>query len=176
MATTPQNEIRNNASAFTSTLLEMSQLCLSSLERLSALNLNAMRQALDESMVTADRVSQSGGDPTAVTQPQDMKPLLERSMSYSQNVMEICASTQEEMMRLMNSRMGDFKLLAPLPQGWASAMDAFTRNAQQMANMGADTMMSASRATEQTAERVKERVSERGERQSSGGKSSHRAA
>lgn len=175
MAITPQNEIRNNASAFTSTLLEMSQLCLSSLERLSALNLNAMRQALDESMVTADRVTQSGGDPTTVAQSQDIKPLMERSMSYSQNVMEICASTQEEMMRLVNSRMGDFKLIAPLPQGWASAMDAFTRNAQQMANMGADTMLSTARNTEQTAERVKERVSERGERQS-GGKSSHRAA
>lgn len=172
---TPQNEIRNNASAFTSTVLEMSQLCLSSLERLSALNLNAMRQALDESMVTADRVSQSGGDPTAVAQPQDMKPLLERSMSYSQNVMEICASTQEEMMRLMNSRMGEFKLITPLPQGWSTAMDAFTRSAQQMATMGADSVLSAARTTEQTAERTKERVSERSGH-SSGGKSSHRAA
>lgn len=170
MATTPQNEITANTSTLATTFLEMSQLCLSSLERLSALNLNAMREALDEGMVTADRMSHSNEDPATMAQPKNIQPLLNRSMSYSQNVMEICASTQEEMMRLVNSRMSDFKMVSPMPfqQGWANAMDTFTRTAQQMASMGAETVASASRSTEQAAERVRERVSERPERHTGG--------
>ncbi|HEX5392347.1 MAG TPA: phasin family protein [Rhodocyclaceae bacterium] len=175
MVSPTKNEISNNASALTATLVEMSQLCLSSLERLSALNLNTMRQALEESMAAADRMSRSAGNPAAATQTQDIKPLLDRSVAYSQNVMEICTSTHDEAMRLINSRIGDFKLTAPVPQGWASAMDTFARSAQEMATMGAETVLTTARATEHTAERVKEQLTERGERHAAG-KSSHRAA
>lgn len=176
MPTNTQNEITANTAVLTTTFLELSQLCLSSLERLSALNLNTMREVLDQGLASADRLSQTPPAEGAQQAQQDMRPLLDKSVSYSHNVLEICATTQEEMMRLLNGRLAELKLAPPLPSGWASAMDTMTRGAQQIAAMGANTALSAARTGEQTAERARERMTERPERGGGGGKSSHRAA
>lgn len=172
MPTNTHNDLNANASVLTTTFLELSQLCLSSLERLSALNLNTIREVLDQGMASADRMTRT---PSESGQP-EVKPLLDKSISYSHNVLEICATTQEEMMRLINGRIAELKLAPPLPPGWASAMDTITRSAQQIASMGAESVLSASKTGEQTAERIKERVTERPERGSGSSKSSNRAA
>ncbi|MBL8482706.1 MAG: phasin family protein, partial [Rhodocyclaceae bacterium] len=120
---TPE-EVVAAAKATVDSTLAFATVGFSGVERLSALNLNASRAALDDLGVNAKAVAE-------VTEPEGYvslasgvaKPALEKAVAYSKSVYEILAQTQAELTKLAEGKA------AELNKSFASALESAAKSA-----------------------------------------------
>ena len=129
---TPSNIVNINTDAF----LTLSKIAFSSVERLTALNLNATRAALEEGVATSSSLLHTHN----VKEQQKLQTALPAKANknaeiYLQQLQEIAAETQKEVTKLMAS------YFAPPSEGsnpsadWVRGFDLFKGFAEQITAM-----------------------------------------
>ena len=124
--------VKTNTHAF----MTLSQIGFSSIERLTAMNLNMARAALEEGVAATASMVQIN-DPKELQKLRDAAagPTTERAVAYVREVQEIFTQTQQEITSLMSSYFSTFGKGAPASAGWTSGFDMFNKLAQQMTAM-----------------------------------------
>jgi phasin family protein len=128
--TTEQTEVVN---ANTNAFMALSKIAFASVERLTTVNLEAARAALEESSTAAN----------AWTHTKDFNDIqglwnfstgqaTQRVTAYLLHVQQIAAQAQEETTRVMTSYFSAIAAGAPAGAGWTAGFDMFKNLAQQM--------------------------------------------
>jgi phasin family protein len=113
--------------------MQMSKICLEGAERLSSLNLAAMREVMEDSAAVAGSLTDIKSMQDFQSIHPDVAPMVEKAVAYTRNVQEIATRTQDELSKLMNVQFAQFDLDPKAPAAWNAALEMFTKGAQQMA-------------------------------------------
>ncbi|MDR1995732.1 phasin family protein [Azonexus sp.] len=91
-------------------LLALANTALVSAERITELNLNAVRATLEDG-TSGFQSMISAKDPQAVLEAQQAlaQPALEKAAAYSRSMAEIATQTQQEMAEMLEAQFGDFQ-------------------------------------------------------------------
>ena len=91
-------------------LLSVANTALASAERLTALNLNTARAALEDSVTSVKAIADVKGvqDVTAVASSLT-QPAIEKATAYARSVYEITSQTQGELTKMAQAQFGDFQ-------------------------------------------------------------------
>lgn len=130
------------------TFLRLSSVYLESFERLTALNLNAAREALESCAAATKTLSEvkSGKDYGKFLSGFG-QPTLEKAVSHTRNMYEIMAKTQEELSTVFQEQF------AHPPMAWAdwaggkALSEMFTKGLQQFTASAKDNFAAASEAS-----------------------------
>ncbi len=112
-------------------LLSVANTALASAERIAALNLNATRAALEDT-VSGVKAALNAKDPKEALSIQSAlaQPAVEKAIAYSRSVYEITAQTQQEMTKLLEAQFGDIqKSMAGLLESAAKSAPAGSEGA-----------------------------------------------
>jgi phasin family protein len=94
-------------------LINVASTALASAERLSALNLHALRSAIEESAGTAKTLLNANTpEQVAAIQSSAVQPVLANAVSYSRSLFEIGTQAQEVFAKLMQAQVGEFQAQA----------------------------------------------------------------
>jgi phasin family protein len=143
------------------TALTVATTVFGSAERLVALNLNAARNVLDDSIATTKALL-AAKDPQEVLSIQGSlaQPALERAVAYARNVYEISTQTNEELAKLVEAQYAEGnktvvatldKLSKNAPAGSEVAVAA-VKSALAAANSAYDSMSKAARQVAEVTE------------------------
>lgn len=139
-------ELRNTAEAggnhAVDAFHDMAQIWLTSAERLSALNIGAARDALEDQTALARAM-------LGVRAPEEAgnvggnfaQPMIDKALGYSRNAWEIFSEAQSQIAKLVMAQMPAGRL--PLPFDWNAAFDLFRTSARQFSDMAAQNMTAA---------------------------------
>lgn len=128
MSTATRTDITMAYSTASDALLTISRIHLGSIERLSVLNLNTMRQAMDDLAAAAKSLPQANGVFDVQTLPAVLaQPLWERLMAYSRSTGEIVAEAQQEIATAMAERFSQPDMASAIQNSWSAAFDLFSR-------------------------------------------------
>lgn len=145
------------------TFQSLARIYLTSAERLSALNLTAAREAVeDQTAVVRSMMGTRNPEDINAVQNSFTQPMINKALAYSRGAYEILAETQLDLSKLMVSQMskaGGQMALPTLPiPNWTAAIDMFRAGARQFtdmaaqnANNAAETASSASAAMKKSA-------------------------
>jgi len=121
--------IRRNTDAF----MALSNLAIASAERLTALNLDAMRGALEEAASASDKIRKADASNLPATVKSVSKDLTSSSaMSYFQGLVELTTETQQELVKQMTAYLESQGKHSPLGKGWFNGFEAFGKLTDQM--------------------------------------------
>ena len=132
---------RSNLEAFHG----LAEICLSSAERLTALNLATTREMLDETVaVSMQRTAKEDNSGFNFPQMAFVQPSLEKAIAYSRSAYEILLESQQEIIQSLSSftsMNANFKV----PGDWSAPFDMFTKGMQEVSSL---TKKNASATTE----------------------------
>lgn len=132
--------------------MNLSNIALNGTERLTALNLNALRSALEDYVAYSKAAF-------AVKEAQELpklqssfsEPAKDKAMAYSRDLQECAATTQQELSNAMKSYLADIaKCSASSSRGWGPAFDLFEKAGQQFASIAEANI----KAVAQTSDKV----------------------
>lgn len=95
---------RAGVEAQMATMIEMAGSTMSGMEKLIALNLNAMRASIEEAAAVAQQLMKEPQQLLPLTAAQ-AKPNAEKMLAYSRHLVNIAASTQEEFGKATQNRL-----------------------------------------------------------------------
>jgi phasin family protein len=138
--------------ANTNAFMALSKIAFSSAERLTTVNLDAARAALEESSTASN----------AWAHTKDLNDLqglwnlssgqaTQRVTAYLHNVQEIAAQAQEETTKLMTAYFSAITAGATAGTGWTAGFDMFKNFAQQMSGLAEANIKAASDTTSRMA-------------------------
>lgn len=136
----------------------MAKIFLTSAERLSALNLSAAREAVEDQSAIA-RALLGTRSPSDVGDVQSTlaQPMINKVLAYSRGTYEILTETQSDLSRLMTAQVPRVGGQMAMPD-WNAALDMFRAGARQFSDMAAqnaaataDTAASVGAAMKKTA-------------------------
>ncbi len=142
-------------------LLSLANTALASAERIAALNLNAARSVIEDSVSNARALaSAKDAQEAASIAAAQVQPHVEKAVAYSRSVYEITAQTQEELSKMVESQFGDFqKTVSSLLDSAASSAPAGSdvavaavKSAIAAANSAFDNMNKAAKQVAEIAE------------------------
>ncbi len=142
-------------------LLSLANTALASAERIAALNLNAARSVIEDSVSNARALaSAKDAQEAASIAAAQVQPNVEKAVAYSRSVYEITAQTQEELSKMVESQFGDFqKTVSSLLDSAASSAPAGSdvavaavKSAIAAANSAFDNMNKAAKQVAEIAE------------------------
>ena len=123
MYTTPE-QLASANKANVETLLTLANTAFASAERLAALNLNAARTLLEESVANAKALlGAKDAQELMSIQSSLAQPTLEKVVAYSRSIYEISSQTQEELSKVFEGQ------IAEINKNVASALDKAAKNA-----------------------------------------------
>ena len=131
------NTLRNDAIATNTvavdSFLTMSKVYLASIERLSALNLNAARESIEDCAAATKSLAETkpGSDFTNLLLSVIGQPLWEKAFTHSRRTYEIIAKTQEEMSKVIAGQLAQPNLASAGLPGWNAMSDMYTKGLQQ---------------------------------------------
>lgn len=122
--------------AYTDTLMALSQVAFSGVERLAALNLNVARCALEEGLAASNTLMQAK-DVSDLKKLQSSigTPATEQCAAYFRGAQEIAGDSQQQIAQLMTSYLATFGLDASVKAGSNAGLDMFSRFAKQANSM-----------------------------------------
>lgn len=124
---------------------DMAQIWLTSAERLSALNIGAARDALeDQTALARAMLGIRAPDEAGSIGSNFAQPMLDKALGYSRNAWEIFSETQAQIAKLVMAQMpssGGGRL--PLPFDWNAAFEMFRSSARQFSDMAAQNITAA---------------------------------
>jgi phasin family protein len=134
--------------------LSLANITLQSTERLIGLQLNTVKEALDESITRAKALSEVKNVQELMSlQSGTAQPNLEKVLAYSRSVYEVAADAQTQINKVMEERIGKMtgevmaavdKAVQTAPAGSEAAVAAF-KSAVTAANTAYDTLSKVSR-------------------------------
>lgn len=135
------------------TFQAMASIYLTSAERLSALNISAAREAVEDQTTTLTRALMGIRSPGEANDIQSTlaQPMIEKALAYSRNTYEILAETQSQLSKLVMSQVSGLSGRLPLPIDWSAAFDMFRTGARQFSDMAAQNVTNAADAVAATA-------------------------
>ena len=144
---------RSNVEAFHG----LAEIYLSSVERLTALNLASTREMLDDT-VAASMQRPSKGDNSGFNLPQMafVQPTLEKAIAYSLSAYEILLESQQEIMQSLSSQFSSTNVNLKLPADWTAQFEKFTKGLQEVSLLA---KKNASATTEATQSAIAETLS-----------------
>jgi phasin family protein len=102
-------------SAAIESMLEVSKVYLNSTGRLTQLNMDALRDSVNEGTATFCALTGlSAGVAIKEARSEAISPAFERAMTYAREVQELAADTQEQVVGLANIRMAEMTRLVKL--------------------------------------------------------------
>lgn len=133
MSIKPEQFVAANQ-AVVESLLAVVNTALASAERVAALNVNAARSAVEDS-VAATKTLLAAKDPQAALAAQQalVQPAVEKAIAYSKSLYEISNEAQQELTKLYEAQFADFQKSA------TSLLEQATKNAPA----GSDAFVSA---------------------------------
>lgn len=137
-------DLTTNALAGSKTAIDafqaMAKIFLTSAERLSALNLSAAREAVEDQSAIARAMlgTRNPGDVGDVGDVQNTlaQPMINKALAYSRGTYEILTETQSDLSRLMAAQLPRMGGQLPMPD-WNAALDMFRAGARQFSDMAA---------------------------------------
>jgi phasin family protein len=119
------------------TFQALAKIFLTSAERLSALNLSAAREVVeDQSAIARAMMGTRGPEDVGDMQNTLAQPMINKALAYSRGTYEIFTETQLDLTRLMASQLPRIGGQLPMPD-WNAALDMFRAGARQFSDMAA---------------------------------------
>lgn len=114
----------------------LTNIYLSSAERLAELNLNVIREVVKET-VSATKGHHGKGDDneSAFTQASFLQPMIEQSMAYSRNAFAILVETQQEATKILMSQFAVGAANYKLPADWNNSLEILNKGVQQFSTL-----------------------------------------
>ena len=122
--------------------------CLSSAERLTALNLASARGMLDDT-VAASRQRPSTGTDLGFNHAQMayVKPVFEKAVAYSYSVFEILLESQQEIIHTLSSQFSSMNANFKAPANWTAPFEMFTKGMQDVSSLAKRNVSATTEAT-----------------------------
>lgn len=152
MSNAPRSDAPATNAVAADAFLALSTVYLDSLERLSALNLNTAREAVDNCSAATRSLSEA----MARQETQTRQSALGNSMwgtvlNYSRSMHQILATTNEEVSKVIVAHVSQPFVTSAGPAGWAAMADYFAKGAQQFAAHAAENVAFAAEARSKAA-------------------------
>ncbi len=114
----------------------VAQIYLSSAERMVALNLATLRDAIEESCSTAKKTLPETESAIGLKRRRSASahPLHERAMAYSRSAIEILVDAQKEVIEAVSARFSGSGADAKLARDWKMPFELMTKGVQQFSN------------------------------------------
>lgn len=150
---------KNTSSISTSTvnadaIQTLANIYLTSAERLAELNLNTVREVLEESVAATKEQHGKGADNVSgVSQTNFLQPMVDKAMTYSQSVFAIYVETQQEATKALMSQISDLSTNYKVPTDWNAPFEMFNKGVHQfsaLANQGASVTNEVARKASET--------------------------
>lgn len=110
---------------------------LAGAERLTALNLNTARQAVEDSARAGETILAMGQGELAADSPATLGRQLEKALAYTRTCSDILAQTQDEMIESWLRYLAEQPRLFATPPGWMSPTALLTQMLEQMGSLAA---------------------------------------
>jgi phasin family protein len=135
----------------------LTEICLSSAERLTALNLASTREMLDDTLAASRHRPPKGNDSAFnLTQFAFVQPNLEKAIAYSRSAYEILLESQQEFIQSLSSQLTSMNTNFKVPGDWSAPFDMFTKGMQEVSSL---TKKNASATTEAAQSAIAETLS-----------------
>jgi len=143
--TNSHDTIASNTAAVDA-FLSLSQVYLTGIERLSALNLTTARDAVESTSSATNTLAEAGAARDwNVFLSSWGRPVWEKAMAYSREAIEIIAQTQGEMSKLIvGQQAGQPQMISSGLAGWNAMSDMFATSAQLMSASAANSIAATS--------------------------------
>ena len=132
----------------------LSNIYLASAERLAELNLNTVREVLEESVTATKEQHGKGADNVSgVSQTNFLEPMVDKAMTYSQSVFAICVETQHEAAKTLMSHISNLSTNYIIPTDWSAPLELFNKVVHQvsaLATQGASATNEVARKASET--------------------------
>ena len=132
----------------------LANIYLSSAERLAELNLNTVREVLEESMTaTKEQLGKGADNASGVSQTNFLQPMVDKAMTYSHSVFAIFVETQQEATKTLMSQISGLSTSYKVPTDWNAPFEMFNKGVQQfsaLATQGASATNEVARKTSET--------------------------
>lgn len=139
----PTNNILAGGDAMLDAVRTLSGLYMSSAQRLLELNMNTLRETIEQTGEAARTTS-------GARSPQELQgafqPMLETAQSYGRDAFEIIVGTQQEVMKVMLSQFGGANAMFAMPTDWNTAFDAFNSGVRRFSTMATENATAAAEA------------------------------
>jgi phasin family protein len=147
MQTTTPEQLRA-ATTYTNAFMALSQVAFSGIERLTALNLNAARAALEDSIAASNSLMQSKDvNELKSVQSPFTGPAAEQMTAYLKGVQEIATDSQQQVTELLTSYFATLGFDATANAGWKTGQDMLSKFAKQTNSMFETNAKAVSEAT-----------------------------
>jgi len=142
------------------TFQALANIYLTSAERMLALNLSTLREAVEDSATAMSRLpDMKAGFGSNKQQATFVPPMLEKTMAYSRSAYEILAATQQEVTQMLTSQMTGSGSGFKIPTDWNAPFELFAKSVQQFSTLAAKgataTTEAGSRALSETLSKVR---------------------
>ena len=132
----------------------LANIYLSSAERLAELNLNTVREVLEESMTaTKEQLGKGADNASGVSQTNFLQPMVDKAMTYSHSVFAIFVETQQEATKTLMSQISGLSTSYKVPTDWNAPFEMFNKGVQQfsaLATQGASATNEVARKSSET--------------------------
>jgi len=114
----------------------LSTICLAGAERLTALNLTATRELLEDTFAAATQRPSAGTD-FGFNLPKLAfgQPNVEKAIAYSRSVYQIFLETQQEMIQTLSTQFSSTNANFKLPSDWTAPFEMFTKGVQEVSSL-----------------------------------------
>lgn len=147
MSRTHRDDAVATHTAAANTLFTLSSVYLESLEKLTALNLNAAREALDSCASATKTLSEvKSGKDYGKFLSELGQPMLEKAVSHTRSMYEIMAKTQEELSTVLKEQFAHPQMAWSDWAGGNALSEMFTKGLQQFTDAAKDNFAAASEA------------------------------
>lgn len=138
------DELSNTGNQTVDAFHDIARICLTSVERLSALNISAARDAIEDQTAMARALLgiRTPGEAEGVRRDV-AQPMIDKALAYSRSAYEILAETQSQLSKLTVSQFSGTGMRLPMPVDWSAAFELFRTSARQFSDMAAQNMTAA---------------------------------
>lgn len=145
------NTLRNDAIATNTVAVDsfliLSKVYLASIERLSALNLNAARESIDDCAAATKTLAGTKADSDFINLLSVIgQPMWEKALTHSRHTFEIIAKTQEEVSKVIAGQLAQLQLAPAALTGWNAMSDIYAKGLQQFTASAAEQVAAATGA------------------------------
>lgn len=133
---------RKNTFSFTASpvnadaIQALANIYLAGAERLAELNLNAIREVVEESVTATKGHHGKGGDNgSGFPQATFLQPMVDKSMAYSRSAFAILVETQQEATKTLMSSFSGAGANYKLPTDWNAPFEMFNKGVQQFSTL-----------------------------------------
>jgi phasin family protein len=131
MSDTLRNDADATETAVADAFLRLSKVYLASIQRLSALNLIAAREAVERYAAATKALSESNPASNFSDLPSDLiQPMWEEEVTHSRSTYETIAKTQEEMSNLIKGQLAQSHTASAGLAGWNDMSDMLTKRGE----------------------------------------------